>query len=377
MAIIQQKNKKRWTKDGRCWYFDTYFIDLDGKKQEKRSKYYKTKKEAQEAEREFLINNDNNKTTDNKNVTFEKVYLEWLNMKKSKVKITSFYRLTKTLNKNILYFFKDYKIKDINYSTVEKWQKKFTANELSVEYKNTIVSYLKDILSYVVKFYNLNDKIIDKLYTYRDDKPKKESNSKENFWTYDEFNKFISVVDNKLYYLLFNFLYYTGVRFGEMIALNWNDINFENKTLSITKSLSNKVEDTTFIITGPKTENSIREIELDDDLIKLLKEHKNEEEKIYNFSNDMFVFGNITYISATTFRRYLKEYVEKANVKYITPHGFRHSHVSLLIHLGCDSRDVAKRIGDTINVVESTYYHMFPNKKKDTVNVLNNFKKTR
>ena len=61
-----------------------------------------------------------------------------------------------------------------------------------------------------------------------------------------------------------------------------------------------------------------------------------------------------------------------AGVKRITPHGFRHSHVSLLINLGCDSREVANRVGDTIQVIESTYYHMFQQKRNHTISVLNN-----
>ena len=88
----------------------------------------------------------------------------------------------------------------------------------------------------------------------------------------------------------------------------------------------------------------------------------------------MAVFGNIKYISPTTLKRYLYHYIEIAKVKKITPHGFRHSHVSLLINLGCDSRDVAERVGDTIQMIEKTYYHMFPTKKKETINLLNNLK---
>lgn len=49
---------------------------------------------------------------------------------------------------------------------------------------------------------------------------------------------------------------------------------------------------------------------------------------------------------------------------------FIHSHVNLLINLGCDSRDIADRVGDTIEVIESTYYHMFPSKKARTVTFL-------
>ena len=89
----------------------------------------------------------------------------------------------------------------------------------------------------------------------------------------------------------------------------------------------------------------------------------------------MFVFGNVNYVTPTTLRRKLKQYIEIAKIKKITPHGFRHSHVSLLIDLGCDSRDVAERIGDTVQVVEKTYYHMFPKKKSITVNKLNKLKK--
>ena len=43
----------------------------------------------------------------------------------------------------------------------------------------------------------------------------------------------------------------------------------------------------------------------------------------------------------------------------------------LLIHLGLDFEDVAERLGDTVEMVQSTYYHMFPEKKSNTVNALN------
>jgi len=78
------------------------------------------------------------------------------------------------------------------------------------------------------------------------------------------------------------------------------------------------------------------------------------------------------HISPTTFKNHLDRYITMAGVKRITPHGFRHSHVSLLINLGCDSREVANRVGDTIQVIESTYYHMFPQKRNHTISVLNN-----
>lgn len=116
----------------------------------------------------------------------------------------------------------------------------------------------------------------------------------------------------------------------------------------------------------------------------MLKEHKNEERKIYKFNDSMYVFGNIEFIKETTFRRYLNKYVKLAQINpknpnykegdsILTPNGFRHSHASLLVNLGLDFKDVAERLGDTPKMVESTYYHMFPQKKSNTVNALNKF----
>lgn len=79
--------------------------------------------------------------------------------------------------------------------------------------------------------------------------------------------------------------------------------------------------------------------------------------------NEMFVFGNVKHISFTAFKRHLYNYINKCGVKRITPHGFRHSLVSLLIDLGYDNREVAERTGNTVEMIERTYYHMFPEKK--------------
>lgn len=69
--------------------------------------------------------------------------------------------------------------------------------------------------------------------------------------------------------------------------------------------------------------------------------------KIIGFNKKMFIFGNVKYIPATTFKRYLEKYIKKSKVKIIIPHVFRHSHASLLIDFECDSRVVAKRLVNT------------------------------
>lgn len=371
MAVILEKEGK-WTKDKRKYYFKVYYKDIYGKRKQYKSKLYKNSTECKNAERKYLID-IKNKTNNNENILFKSVFNEWLEYKKNSLKSSTFYGLKTTLNKHILPYFCNYKIHDIKLNTINNWTKEFNKKNYSISYKNNIIGYLKEILIYARDLYNYDMKIIMKIQKLKEEETKitRKKDSEINFWTLEEFNTFIKYVENPFYNLIFNFLYYTGLRKGEMYALNWNDIDFENKSLSVDKTLVEKVEGKDYIITIPKTENSKRIIDLSDKLVILLENHYKNEKNIYNFNKNMFVFGNVKHIASTTLARQLQKYIDLAKVKRITPHGFRHSHASLLINLGCDSREVAERLGDTVQMVEDTYIHMFPNKKKHTINLLN------
>lgn len=373
MPIYKEKSKKRWTKDGRAYYFREYYIDQYGVKKQYRSEYYIDREKAEEERAKWLlqlkIDNDTSL-----NISFKEVYEEWYVYKSMTLKCTTAYKLKKSLDKNILNYFKIYKLNYIKMNVITLYYNYLQKQNLSPKYQNKMVGYLKELLTYASDNYNFDRKVLSKINKKRITSIENQQNSEWNFWTYDEFNLFISYVDNEYWSLIFNFMYFTGLRIGEFIALTWNDLNFKNKTLRINKSYTNKSGNKDIHIVDPKTSNSIREIDLDDNLIDLLTKHYKNESQIYKFQKDMNIFGNIDYIAPTTFARYLDLYIKKANIKRITPHGFRHSHVSLLFHLGCDELEVAERVGDTVEVIRKTYYHMFPSKKSNTVKVLNDLK---
>ena len=206
----------------------------------------------------------------NYDVRFEQVYYEWLEYKKQVIKSTTYYSTQKKANKNILEELKDYKIKAIKENVLMNWRQTLLQKKLSEGYQNTIIGYMQEILAYAIDNYNFDKKIANKLR-----KQKIESvqcikkDSENNFWTYQEFQTFLKYVDNDLDKKMYNFLYYTGLRLGEMIALNWNDIDFSRKTVSINKTFTNKLVDKEWDIISPKTSNSIREIDLGDDLIDM------------------------------------------------------------------------------------------------------------
>lgn len=81
--------------------------------------------------------------------------------------------------------------------------------------------------------------------------------------------------------------------------------------------------------------------------------------KIYDFNNEMFAFGDIVPLSRTTIIRKKESYIKKANVKRITIHEFRHSHVTILRSMNYTIKQVATRIGDTETTIIETYSHLF------------------
>lgn len=379
MPVYQEKDKNGKilkTKDGRSWRYRCYYTDSYGNRRRKKGGHYLKKSEAEEAERIFLLSAaKNGLNLDDSNITFIEVYEEWLIYKSATIKSTTYYSTKHRCDKHIKSFFKEFKLHSIKLNNINLWKKELANSGLDTKGQNRNIGSLQEILNYAKDNYDFDGRVLAQIQKYRvDTYEKKSKKSETNFFTYEDFEKFINIVDDQYYYILFNFLYFTGVRYGEMAALSWKEIDLDKGKLYIKKSLSTKVDGSNYVITSPKTANSIRTVDLDDNLIKLLKTHKNNEKGIYNFNDDMFVFGNVRYQALTTLNKRLYKYIESAKVKKITPHGFRHSHASLLIDLGCDSREVAARLGDTVEQVEKTYYHMFPKKQSHTVSVLNNMK---
>jgi len=373
MPVYNENDKKKWTKDKRHWYFRCTYEDINGNKKRYKSKMYLSKQDAEDAESKFMIKTKSHDLITN-NVLFKEVFNEWLFYKKRKVKSSTYYEQKKIAEKHILIPFGNMKLFNIKESSINQWYERIEKSGYSIKHKNKIIGFFREILTYAKGTYNYNSKFVNLLHNIKNENPIDEVKI-DNYWTYDEFKIFIKYVDDDYYNLIFNFLYFTGLRVGEMIALNWNDLSFENKTITINKTLTNRLGNGSYMITSPKTKNSVRTIDLTDNLINLLKKHYENEKYVYKFSEDLFIFGNHKHLAVTTLREHLKNYinlVKEENFKPITIHGFRHSHVSLLIYLGADFRDVAERLGDTISMVQNTYYHMYPEDKSKVIKLLNN-----
>jgi integrase len=230
-----------------------------------------------------------------------------------------------------------------------------------------------DVYIYVVKLFinflsNYGLKINTVVfYKYKSSRSIKNS---YQFYSLDEFNKLISVIDDSTYKLLFSLLFYYGLRIGELRGLQVKD--FKNDRLSINKELSNKSRFGGQVILDPKTSTSFRYYPLLKNIEKLLKlviDEKKLKSNDYLFINDK----REKVIGETTIRRKLEEYCFKAKVKVIKIHEFRHSCATYLINNNIDPKDIANRLGhSSVDTTLRVYAHLLPVRKESIKKLFEN-----
>lgn len=370
MAIYQEKDKKKWTKDGRKWYFMLY---KDGTKY--KSKKYFTKEEATKGQSIFILDNKN--CSKHKFIDVANSYFNAIS--KSKKESTVFcYR--KDYNKHIYPYFEKYDIENINMQLINNWFNEMENKKLSVSFMNKIYNVFKCILDHGIKNCLIKENLLSVhgRFQHKNDEIL-EDKDKIRYITYEEFSKFISVIDNPLWHAFFTFAYYTGCRKGEILALTWNDIDFNKKEIAISKTLYSKIKGKVNITSTKNNKN--RKIKMSKVLIDELMIYKSKMEEYVDFNNKWYVFGNTQYLPPTTIDNYKHKYFKLSNVHEITMHEFRHSHVSLLIneYVKSNQTDTAKfflmmsnRMGHTIEVMQNTYIHLFPTIQDEIVNILDN-----
>ena len=371
MAIYQEKEKKKITKDGRSWYFRVPYVDISGKRIQHMSGKYFTKKEAQQAEREFLASIKDK--SDNTNMKFKDLYLAFYEYQKDKVKDTTF----KTYYDRVPFLecLDNIKLEDFNINHFEMWRKIINSKDLATSYKNDILKFLKAILNFGTKYYNFNfTSVYNKMTNFNNPN---EMPKDMDFYTYDEFKKLISYETDLKYICLFETLYYCGLRNGEMRGLTWEDIDFYKKTIRINKQIPTRYSSKSWKFTTTKTKSSSRTLlmcnRLCEDLLKLY----NDVSQHSNFKSTWFVFGQADIpIVADNPNERQKMLCKKSNVKKIRIHDFRHSCASLLINNGANVTIVAKYLGHTkVEETLNTYTHMFESSLNSVVDIINKIDK--
>ena len=295
---------------------------------------------------------------------FEEALKEYLEYAKNRHKKQGFVTLASNFNSRILPYFSNFMIEDVKPKDVVNWQNKIY--ELNFKYSYTSKLYINfcSFFDYCCNFYDISFNPVKKVGNFRKDYLEK----KIDFYTINEFKRFINGVDDIIYRRFFEIMFYCGTRPGEALALKFSDLGYH--TLHISKTLTSKGGIT---LDTPKNKSSIRTIPIDNILYKDLLSLKSYYSKLFGaYSDDYFICGGINHLSPTTVNRRKKEACIKADIRPITLHQFRHSHASLLCSSGVPVNLVSKRLGHSrLSTTTDIYIHCNLDQEKRVTNTLN------
>ena len=328
------------------WLIQYRYTDWQGKRRKSTKRGFATKREAEEWLRNFLITQKAD--FDMKFEDFWKMYCADM---ETRLREHTMRTKKYIVELKILPYFGNKRVNDITAADIRQWQNELIKMGYSPTYLKTINNQLSAIFNYAVRYYDLKSNPCAKAGSMGKSKAEE-----MDFWTGEEFRRFIdSVMNKRLSYMAFMTLYWTGMRMGELLALNPKDVDLEKRTISITKSYQRLGKKD--VITPPKTPKSKRVITIPEFLAADIKDYM---DSLYELQENDRLFPITKYYLEHEMQRGIKE----SGVKRIRVHDLRHSHASMLIELGFSPLEIANRLGhEKVETTLNTYAHLYPNKQ--------------
>lgn len=289
-----------------------------------------------------------------------------------KVRASTFKTRRYYLEKHLIPFFADTPLSSISTKEI----KEFYAKLKKDGYKQKTISTIHKFLSTLFQSAVENRDLVESPLKEMKSKPKDPIRI-ANPWNFNEMSAFLEVAEREGKDEMYDFTLSTGLRQGEVFALPWFNIDLEQKTVTVTRSVSYDEEGNPELI--PKAQSSYRTLSIPSYLIEKLIKHKEKQEELKKrFGSEYYheldlVFPNISggFLNPSNVRRQFYRLIKKAHVRRITFHDLRHTHASFLIRSKASPRVVQLRLGhQDIETTFRYYGHLWPNADQQAVDVL-------
>ncbi|MBM7840868.1 integrase [Alkalihalobacillus xiaoxiensis] len=387
-------NIKKYTKkDGTTAYMFNVYLGKDplsGKKKRTTRRGFKTKKDANIALSKLLVEVDELGLRQNAQITYQEVFEEWFKQHRKEVKPTTVYAMESKFSHRILPVFGPHKMKDISRSHCQKainaWAQELkTFNDYKIQ-ANLVFRYAMkmDIIKRnPMDYVTLPKRKHDIDYNV-------ELEEKKYYYTREELRIFLeSIKNDDMAYTMFRLLAFTGARKGEIYALQWSDVDFQNKRISFKKTLTHTNGKKQ--LQTSKTKASRRVISVDDETLAILKKWRSRQIQRYlllelstPFKSDdkqpvFTVYNQLKHKMDYCRLAYLNEKLERIyqknmELQKINVHAFRHTHASLLFAAGASIKDVQARLGHTdIQTTMDIYTHVTDEAKEKTAEIFKKY----
>ncbi|MGF7486197.1 tyrosine-type recombinase/integrase [Lactococcus lactis] len=310
------------------------------------------------------------------NLTIQEVFDDWQKIRKEELKPSTFH-VGKMAFNTFLKRFGEMDIKEINPTQIQSFlfnsQLSPSTRSLRKNSFNLLFTYAKN-----VGYIEVNP--IERVVLPKEKNTIEELKKKQNkFLNLEEMriilekNKPIEKDIRKL--LIYEFLFLTGLRIGEVQALRWEDVDFEKKTLAVTHTLNHQgTSEKNRQLLSPKTINSYRTISINDRCLEILNyfySHLTDESFIFvNKHGDTYCYS----ILARHFKKVCQVLGEETSQRKYTLHMLRHSHISLLIEMGIPIKTIMERVGHSNEqMILQIYSHVTKKMEEDLAKKLKDF----
>lgn len=320
--------------------------------------FYSKENSEKQAEKDFDRQFLEYREKEEKGKTFKEVADEWENKHYEKLAHYTEYRY-KSLVAHAVAEFKNRYIKAITSSDIEKFLKAFAIKGFATKSIKDQASVFKMILNYA----NIKGYIKD-MPVFPKNPRGKDSITREALT-----DKQITQVENSVnctFGLLAYLLLYTGLRKSEALALQYKDIDFENKLIQVNKAVY--FVGNIPLIKSTKTEAGKRSVILLDNLAQLLTKG-NSNEYVFNFNGGM--------IKNSMFKKRWNKYKKESGLD-ITAHQLRHTFATILFEADINVKDAQKIMGHSdISVTQNIYTHIRQKRFEETAITLNEYIKNK
>lgn len=355
-------------------------FDLNGRPMIHRKTIHGTKKEAEVELAKFVTEVQNGLVIDGKSLKFAEFVDVWKRDYGSKeLAPTTYKRYCRMLETRILPYFGHFYINKIRPTDIMKFYDLLEKDTQLVRKKGnngsktkkplsgkTILEHhrlLRAMLHRAVYWQLIVSNPAERVQPPRAKKPKRRSYDDEQTKILLENLEKLTVEDTK-YKVAIILTIFTGVRLGELMGLEWQDVDFRNGIISINRS-SQYISDMGVFTKVPKTESSIREIAIPEFIISLLEEYKlwyTDQKSLYGElwtnSDRLFVQADGKPMHPSSISKWFVKYVGTIGLPVINFHGLRHTNASLLVAQNVDIAVVSARLGHAqISTTLDFYVH--------------------
>lgn len=337
------------------------YIDENGKSKQKSIAKYNNKKDAEKHLIDLKSSINNNKFIISKDITFVERYKQYINCKDRKLSPGTVRIRESFLSSNIEPFFKDIKLNDISPALLQQF-----ANYVYREYSKGSAQHrlaaVKAVLSEAYRLKEINENPSNFIKTPKTNIKKTEVRVPKEPYSKEEVRTIIENIEGKIIEIPILLMLTCGLRYSEMAGLRWQDIDFDNNTLTVNQVLiytGNKI-----LFKEPKTDGSIRTISIPQELINKLKKWKIKHNKyklegVLEYPELVCLNSNLMPILETSLLAYFKRFTKSINIRTIRLHDLRHTHATMLVLAGVDFKTISNRLGHTdIKITMNRYSHV-------------------